>query len=232
MEKETYIKVTDGGPYLVFGELGAIQKIIVSDEEGASWNYEDGKKFAASENPAALCRCGHSRHAPFCDGNHERTEWDGQETASFKPIKEEAEAFDGPNLTLWDNERYCAYARFCDARGRIWNLVMEGTPEADELCIREAAHCCAGRLMVETKDGQPVEPQLEKSIGVVEDPQLGCSGPLWVRGGIRVESAGGRSYEVRNRQTLCRCGQSSNKPFCDGSHASVMYNDGIGISRE
>ena len=44
---------------------------------------------------------------------------------------------------------------------------------------------------------------------------------------IRVESASGESYEIRNRQALCRCGASSNKPFCDGSHASIKFQDGL-----
>jgi CDGSH-type Zn-finger protein len=30
---------------------------------------------------------------------------------------------------------------------------------------------------------------------------------------------------VRNRQTLCRCGASENKPFCDGTHASMKFSD-------
>ena len=33
-------------------------------------------------------------------------------------------------------------------------------------------------------------------------------------------------YEVRNRQTICRCGKSENKPFCDGTHTEVGFNDG------
>jgi CDGSH-type Zn-finger protein len=30
-------------------------------------------------------------------------------------------------------------------------------------------------------------------------------------------------YAVRNRVTLCRCGQSRNKPFCDGTHKDVEF---------
>jgi CDGSH-type Zn-finger protein len=30
---------------------------------------------------------------------------------------------------------------------------------------------------------------------------------------------------VRNRVTLCRCGASNNKPFCDGTHASIKFQD-------
>ena len=74
---------------------------------------------------------------------------------------------------------------------------------------------------------EEIEPELPQSIGVVEDPALGCSGPLWVRGGITVESENGIPYESRNRVTLCRCGASSNMPFCNGSHASIRFRDGL-----
>jgi iron-binding CDGSH zinc finger protein len=46
-----------------------------------------------------------------------------------------------------------------------------------------------------------------------------------VRGGIQVISADGHDYEIRERQTLCRCGQSRNKPFCDGSHWYAGFRD-------
>jgi CDGSH-type Zn-finger protein len=51
-------------------------------------------------------------------------------------------------------------------------------------------------------------------------------GPLWVRGGVRITGSDGRDYEVRNRATLCRCGASSNKPFCDGTHKKIGFRDG------
>jgi CDGSH-type Zn-finger protein len=47
-----------------------------------------------------------------------------------------------------------------------------------------------------------------------------------VKGGVPVESADGTVYEVRNRVTLCRCGKSTNKPFCDGTHIDVNFKDG------
>jgi CDGSH-type Zn-finger protein len=46
-----------------------------------------------------------------------------------------------------------------------------------------------------------------------------------VRGGVPVIGAEGFRYEIRNRVTLCRCGVSQNKPFCDGSHAKVGFSD-------
>ncbi|HXR89437.1 MAG TPA: CDGSH iron-sulfur domain-containing protein, partial [Steroidobacteraceae bacterium] len=84
----------------------------------------------------------------------------------------------------------------------------------------------AGRLVAWDKNtGAPVEPVLPVSIGVVEDPDQQCSGPLWLRGGIEVVSSDGFAYEVRNRVTLCRCGESKNKPFCDGTHIEIGFRD-------
>ena len=136
-------------------------------------------------------------------------------------------------MVLGDNEKYCAFARFCDARGRIWNLVERAeTEEERELVRREAGHCPSGRLVVWDKETEEVfEPPFEPSIGIIEDPGIRVSGPIWVKGGIRIEGADGRSYEIRNRVTLCRCGQSSNKPFCDGTHVSMHFCDNIPLEK-
>ena len=128
-----------------------------------------------------------------------------------------------------DDEEHSAFARFCDPGGKIWAL-MEQTGQAQlrELVIREAEHCPSGRLVLRAKaGGKAVEPELPPSIGLVEDTALGCSGPLWVRGGVRVESADGKPYERRTRITLCRCGTSAYMPFCNGSHASIGFQDGL-----
>jgi CDGSH-type Zn-finger protein len=52
------------------------------------------------------------------------------------------------------------------------------------------------------------------------------SGPLWISGGVPIISCDGTEYEVRNRVTLCRCGRSGNKPFCDGTHVDIQFRDG------
>lgn len=226
-----YIKITPTGPYLVYGNPPIDQEIIVPDEQGASWEYRKGLKFNNTGNPVALCRCGRSGNHPFCDGSHINANWDPKETADRKPILEEADVFEGPTLLLADNEKYCAFARFCDARGRIWNLVQRAvTKEEKEVVKHEAEHCPAGRLILVDKESKEIyEPPFEPSIGVIEDPGIKVSGPLWVKGGIRIESADGSSYEIRNRVTLCRCGMSSNKPFCNGAHASIHFQDGLSL---
>jgi hypothetical protein len=79
--------------------------------------------------------------------------------------------------------------------------------------------------MWDKKSGKALEPEFEPAIVLIEDPAQNCSGPLFVKGGIPIEAADGYQYEVRNRVTLCRCGQSRNKPFCDATHIRVRFKD-------
>lgn len=83
-------------------------------------------------------------------------------------------------------------------------------------------------MALDQQTGAPLEPALEKSIGLIEDPVQEYSGPRWVRGGVPITSADGHAYEVRNRVTLCRCGNSTNMPFCNVAHAGgQQFVDGL-----
>lgn len=216
------------GPYIVSGDVPLSIQTIIPNQDGDSWDWKQGKSFELRSN-YKLCRCGHSKHKPFCDDTHAKIGFDGTETATRALHVEQAETYDGPTLTLSDAEELCASARFCHPGGQIWSLIEHtDDPEARELAIREAKHCPSGRLVLrDKKRADEIESLFPPSIGVIEDPAMACSGPLWVRGGIRVESEHGTAYERRNRVTLCRCGTSSNKPFCDGNHVKVKFADGL-----
>ncbi len=221
------VVVVENGPYLVRGAPPLHTQTIVRNEKGQSWSYRQDNEYPVKDK-TALCRCGHSRNKPYCDGSHLKAGVDLTETASFEPMLNGATEIDGPDYSLTDNERYCAFARFCDNGERIWNEVQMPGQHHAELAIYMAHQCPAGRLLVwDRTSGTPVEQPLAATLSLIEDPGAGVSGPLVLRGGIRVESASGESYEIRNRQALCRCGASSNKPFCDGSHASVAFHDGL-----
>ena len=227
--KNQRIVVSKDGPYLVSGGVPLQVQEITPNKEGLSWDWTPGKRFEA-KGDVALCRCGDSKTKPFCDGSHKKVGFDGEETASSAPFAEQAEQIEGPAMVLGDVEKLCAFARFCDPGGKIWSLI-EQTENRDvqKLVIREAMHCPSGRLVLHNKKtGKDLEEPLDPAIGIVEDPALGCSGPLWVMGNIPIQSADGASYEVRNRVTLCRCGRSDNKPFCNGSHAAdPKFSDGL-----
>lgn len=222
------IKVTKNGPYVVSGNIPIFVETITPNKEGFSAKWVKGQKFEDREQ-VALCRCGRSQNKPCCDGSHVEINFVGEERASRESFAEIAESIEGPEITLQDASELCAFARFCDRPNRVWT--MAATPKNEEetkRAIEEACDCPSGRLVaVDNKTGKVYEPILEKEISLVEDPAEGVSGPLWVKGGIQVEAEDGHLYEIRNRQTLCRCGESSNKPFCDGTHASCGFDDGF-----
>lgn len=225
-KSQARLVVTKNGPYLVSGSVPLARQTIVTDAEGGSEEWKEGHTYPAREN-YALCRCGHSKNKPFCDGTHQRIGFDGTETASREPYREQAQLMDGPGLALTDAQVLCAFARFCDPNGQVWGQV-ERTDDAavSAMFVRQVNNCPSGRLVAwEKATGKPIEHELPLSIGVVEDPAEKVSGPLWLRGGIPVMAADGFAYEVRNRVTLCRCGASKNKPFCDGSHAAIKFRD-------
>jgi CDGSH-type Zn-finger protein len=224
---EAKIVITTAGPYLVTG-LPLETQSMEPLPDGDSWNWKPGRAIEAGAK-YALCRCGASANKPFCDGTHTTAEWEPAETAARNGYAARAKTYDGPVVRLRDDESLCAYARFCDNHGRIWNLVEHTDIEATrEIVAHEASHCPSGRLVIEAvSDGAPIEPPFEPSVVLAEDPAKACSGPIWVRGGVRIESQDGTAYETRNRVTLCRCGKSSNKPFCDGTHVDVAFNDGL-----
>lgn len=228
MEQKAKIKIRKGGPYLVTGNVPLSEEVIVADAEGTPIKWEKKSTFPEQAR-YCLCRCGASRQKPFCDATHEAIGFDGAETAPRKNYIELQETTSGPDLDLNDAESYCAVARFCHRGGDAWTLAENSSdPEKKALAIQEACDCPSGRLVARDKStGKAIEPSLESSISVINIPHLKIGGPLWVKGGIPIEGADGHQYEVRNRVTLCRCGKSSNKPFCDGTHVKIKFNEQI-----
>lgn len=49
------------------------------------------------------------------------------------------------------------------------------------------------------------------------------NGSLKVEGNVEICCGSGRSIQTKTKVFLCRCGQSKNKPFCDGSHKAAGF---------
>lgn len=179
-------------------------------------------KTLIQDGDYALCRCGNSKNKPFCDGSH-TCGFDGTLVASRKSIKKRSKIYKGEDFILEDAEDLCAYARFCHTYDNdVWNLVESGNSEEEkELAKKLAFECPSGRLvLIDKKTNKVLEPDFEKSIAILYDEVEKCMGPIWVRGGIPIVDENGKLLEIRNRVTLCRCGDSDNKPYCDASHIS------------
>lgn len=218
-----HIKIIENGPYLVTGSVPLSEKVITPD--GDNYLLLAGRELPQAET-YALCRCGRSQQAPFCDGSHLRNGFDGTETADRSNYADRAELLPGPALDLLDDER-CACTRFCYRRNSdAWELTMgSDDPTNRSEAIQAASECLSGRLTALDKNGKAFELDLEAGIAIVQDPEKQVSAGLFVSGGIQVESSDGILYESRNRQMLCRCGQSDIKPFCDGTHVDSQFQD-------
>jgi CDGSH-type Zn-finger protein len=214
------IDIVENGPYRVTG-APLVRMRRVRDEDGEMLRWERGPMLD-EEGTYELCRCGSSRTMPYCDGSEKDGGFNGTETADRTPTAERRYEYgDGP-VVLTDDESFCASATFCDARSTdAWTLAEDtDDPLKRAMLIRMIERCPSGRLThYLPPDLEFIEQELPQEIAVVDD------GPLWVRGGIPVESADGTEYEVRNRVTLCRCGNSRNKPFCDGTHVRTRFRE-------
>jgi CDGSH-type Zn-finger protein len=217
MAENAKIRVTENGPYIVTGGVPLSRMIIETDEHGDPLRWREVEKYPQRKS-YALCRCGKSGNKPYCDGTHVKEPLDGTETASNEPYLENVKEYVGPELRLTDKRELCVGAAFCVRDANIWNLTTHSDrPGFRDIAIEEAANCPSGRLVVWDERDDPIEPNYEPSI-VVTVHEDGLPGPLWVRGEVEIESADGVVYERRNHVTLCSCGESENKPLCDGSH--------------
>lgn len=223
---ERRIVVREGGPYRVEGGVPLLRTAIVHTDRGEPVAWEEGPVFEVPET-YELCRCGRSSAKPFCDRTHETIGFEGREVADRGSVADRRQAWQEGEVVLYDDLSLCAHHGFCrNVETGVWEMLEEADdPDVREEMIAMIGRCPSGRLAYALlPDPEPVEPVFEPSIGVEPD------GSLWVRGGIPVVSEDGTPYEVRNRQTLCRCGRSRNKPFCDGTHKQVGFVDAVDTS--
>ena len=228
MAQEQKITITKNGPYLVQGGIPLFEDAMDADNEKHHMVYNRVKEFELNGPGYRLCRCGQSKHMPFCDNTHEHVDFDGTEVADRTPYRDRSDVYAGDGIYLLDDNR-CAYARFCHRKdGDVWTLTeYSETDGIKKEAVEASWHCPTGRLThYDTKSGEAHEESYDPSIIILQDIPEGTSGPIFVRGGVPLISEDGTEYETRNRYALCRCGHSQNKPFCDAYHNPYQFNDG------
>ncbi|MGB5896106.1 MAG: CDGSH iron-sulfur domain-containing protein [Ignavibacteriaceae bacterium] len=186
------------------------------------------EKFSNQNGPIetkrtlALCRCGGSANKPFCDGTHSKI---GFSSAKLDGrVEDKRENYEGDQITVHDNRGICAHAGRCtDGLPSVFRLQQEpwidpNASDAEEIS-EVIGKCPSGALSYSVDSVEHPDREGEPSIFVAPN------GPYLVTGGpelIETSRAQGVSTE---HFTLCRCGGSKNKPFCDGTHWHIQFKD-------
>jgi CDGSH-type Zn-finger protein/uncharacterized Fe-S cluster protein YjdI len=127
---------------------------------------------------------------------------------------------EGRDLTLIYEGKKCIHSRFCVTWGpKVFIANVKGpwiNPDAISTeALTEIAHVCvSGAIRYKRKDGHPDEQVPPVNLISVRE-----GGPYAIKADIRLDGAPAGN----TRYTLCRCGASKNKPFCDGSHHEVNF---------
>ena len=170
----------------------------------------------------ALCRCGGSKNKPFCDGTHSTNGFRDKNLAD--PAKNKRDSYAGRKITIYDNRAICAHAGFC-TEGLKEVFREDAQPWIDpdgaavEKIIATIERCPSGALSyaIDGREAKPVN--RPPAVVVTRD------GPYAVSGGVELVHVPLGDGASREHYTLCRCGASKNKPFCDGTHWTVEFRD-------
>jgi CDGSH-type Zn-finger protein len=221
------ITIKPWGPYKVEGPIPLVRKIQVVSEFGEPLNWQKTADLK-SEGPYELCRCGHSREKPFCDATHCDIDFEGTETARTDTFVERQKVDErGKGIVVKSDHSLCMNSGFCGNRNTNIRKMVPGTEEpavrAEIMAMID--RCPSGTYSYSiTRDGADIEADLPVQIAVTDEvtSEGVIEGPLWVTGYIEVERADKKLFETRNRVTLCNCGESCNKPLCDGTHRRLQ----------
>jgi CDGSH-type Zn-finger protein len=206
-ETKTAIEVSKNGPYI----LRNLERL--RNSKGV---------FIETSPTIALCRCGSSGNKPFCDGTHAKIGFKGDKKSDRIP--DHSDKYEGKDITIHDNRGVCSHIGHCtDNVPGVFHMDKEPWIDPDgansDFTAGVIRMCPSGALSY-SKDGilvkeYPHEPEIF----------VGHNRSYHVVGEIELKDPDGNVPETPDHYTLCRCGHSKNKPFCDGTHWHVKFED-------
>ncbi len=171
----------------------------------------------------ALCRCGKSENKPFCDGTHAKVNFSSKRLGGGPADKQDH--YEGKAIRINDNRGVCAHAARCtDGLKSVFKYGEEPWIDPDgadvEAIKNQIQQCPSGALSYSFDGVEHTQYSREPGIGIIKN------GPYRVTGGVELKDPGnGQTPATRDHYTLCRCGGSKNKPFCDGTHWKGFKDD-------
>jgi CDGSH-type Zn-finger protein len=226
------------GPYYLLNDMKPRIVENLQNSKGESLSTVSG---------IALCRCGASKNKPFCDGTHGTIGFSSEnkavQTATSNSsaadtssddskkdknlIKDKRKSYVGNKITIHDNRKICSHAAECvNSLPSVFRLNSRPWIDPDAAKVQEIADtirkCPSGALSysidgIEYSDQNDMNPMVTVS----------KDGPYVITGGVELigDNIQFGDRASKEHYTLCRCGASQNKPFCDGMHRSISFRD-------
>lgn len=208
------ITCLSNGPYLLQTDAESSLPTRLQNSNGNT--IEAGTKVA-------LCRCGGSSNKPFCDGTHTKNGFNDEKITDN--TSNQRDSYVGLEITIHDNRALCAHAGYCTNQlGDVFRLGKEPWIDPDaasvESVIDLVKQCPSGALSYSIAEVEHRDQDGDAGVTVLKD------GPYAVSGSIDLVDQTFGDGASAEHYTLCRCGASKNKPYCDGSHWSIDFKDG------
>ncbi|MEM7113516.1 MAG: CDGSH iron-sulfur domain-containing protein [Chloroflexota bacterium] len=132
-------------------------------------------------------------------------------------------AYRGQDLDVMFDLKRCIHAAECGKRLQaVFDVKKRPWVQPDNAAANEVAatieQCPSGALTYSRHDGGAEEAVSTNNTILIMD-----SGEYRIRGNVALTTMTGESLASEHRLTLCRCGESKNKPFCDNSHREAGF---------
>ena len=131
--------------------------------------------------------------------------------------------YKGRDIDVTFELKRCIHAAECGSRlQEVFDVAQRPWVQPDKATADQVHetihHCPSGALKYVRHDGGPQEQPPDKNVIVVTD-----SGEYQLRGDVQLVTMDGETLAEEYRLTLCRCGESNNKPFCDNTHRKARF---------
>lgn len=208
--------------------MSSVKQPNITPVPDGPYMVKELKNFANQKGPIevketmALCRCGGSANKPFCDGTHKKN---GFSSAKLEGrVEDKRQDYVGEKITIHDNRGICAHAGYCtDGLAAVYRMKEEPWIDADgasrDEIIATIKKCPSGALSYTIDGVESRDRDGEPTIFVAPN------GPYVVSGGPELLDTPQGEGASKEHFTLCRCGGSKNKPFCDGAHWHIKFTD-------
>lgn len=136
----------------------------------------------------------------------------------------------GEDVNVTFELKRCIHAAECGQRlQEVFDISKRPWVQPDNASADQVAatvdHCPSGALKYVRHDGGAEEAMPATNTIIITD-----SGEYRIRGDVQLVTMGGEVLAEEYRMTLCRCGESDNKPFCDNSHREAGFSAASAVS--